>query len=484
MDYLPLFASLAGQPCLLVGGGAVAERKVRQLCAAGARVTVNAPVLSAALEARAAAGEIAVARRHFDDTLVTRHLLVIAATDDRAVNHAVARAAAAAQRFCNVVDDPAVSTFISPSVVDRSPLIVAVSSGGRSPVLARLIRQWLEGQLPARLGALAQWAGRWRAAVRQRLPDAADRRRFWQTLLAGVPAPPVGIAADVLAGREHAADAALDAALDPARAHPPAAGEAWLVGAGPGDPELITLRGLRLLQQADVVLHDRLAAPALLDYARRDAEIINVGKTGGSPSTGQAAINALLVAHVRAGRRVCRLKGGDPYLFGRGGEEALALAAAGLPFQVVPGITAASGCGAYAGIPLTHRNRAHAVTFVTAHRAPGHEPDWAALAAADHTLVVYMAGQRLAGVAASLMAHGRAPDTPAAVIIAGTTASQRRIGGRLADIANRVAAEGAASPTLLYVGEVAGLDPALEWFEPAAGSPAPVHRTAREGASA
>ena len=483
MDHLPLFATLTSQPCLVVGGGAVAERKVRQLRAAGARVTVNAPQLSSALEALAAAGDIQVERRPFDADLVDTHLLVIAATSDREVNHDVARVAAVARRLCNVVDDPAASTFISPSVVDRTPLIIAVSSGGRSPVLARLVRQWLETRLPVRLGALAHWAGRWREHVARHLPDGQVRRRFWEELLAGVPEPPEGMAADVLAGREQRADTALAAALDHRPDHGPTTGVAWLVGAGPGDPELITVRGLRLLQQADVVLHDRLAPAGLLGYARRDAEIISVGKTGGGPSTSQADINALLIDRVRAGRRVCRLKGGDPYIFGRGSEEALALAEAGLAFQVIPGITAASGCGAFGGIPLTHRDQAHAVTFVTAHLAPGKEPDWGRLAMTGQTLVVYMTGRRLAEVSATLIAHGRSPDTPAAVIIAGTTAAQRRVSGPLAEIASRVTAAGAGSPTLLYVGEVAGLAAELEWFRPTAVAGDAAYNTTPEGAA-
>lgn len=462
MNQLPIFVTLKGQNCLVVGGGDVAERKVRQLLSAGAAVTVNSPQLSAGLQALVDAQQVAVARRPFDASLIDTHLLVYAATSDRAVNHAVAAAAATALRLCNVVDDPAHSSFISPSIVDRSPLIVAISSGGRAPVLARMLRQQLERWLPLRLGALADWAGQWRDTIKARLPDVAARRRFWEQAFSGT------LSAQVLAGRMQAADdslhRALDAQADTDRTH----GEAWLVGAGPGDPELLSLRGFHLLQHADVVLHDRLIAPELLAFARRDAELIDVGKTGGGPGTSQATINALLLDRVRAGKRVCRLKGGDPYVFGRGSEEAAALAEAGLPFQVIPGITAANGCGAYAGIPLTHRGLAQAVTFVTGHAASddaatGTEPDWATLAALRHTLVIYMSGRKLAVIATELMAQGRSSETPAAVVIAGTLPEQRLVRGTLADIAQRSADAGIGSPALLYVGEVVGLAPQLDW---------------------
>lgn len=456
MDQLPIFVTLKGQPCLVVGGGEVADRKVRQLLAAGATVTVNSLQLVSSLQELLDTKRISAVLDTFDTTLIETHLLVIAATSDRAVNHAVAAAAHKALRLCNVVDDPAHSSFISPSIVDRSPLIVAISSGGRAPVLARMLRQQLERWLPLRLGALADWAGQWRDTIKTRLPDIQARRLFWERTFSGA------LSNHVLAGRMQAADDALRSALDAQADAGSVSGEAWLVGAGPGDPELLSLRGFHLLQHADVVLHDRLVAPELLAFARRDAEFIDVGKTGGSPGTSQAQINALLLARVRTGKRVCRLKGGDPYVFGRGSEEAEVLAQAGLRFQVVPGITAANGCGAYAGIPLTHRGLAQAVTFVTGHLAPdsdvaGDDLNWAALAALKQTLVIYMSGRKLAAIAAQLMNHGRAGQTPAAVVIAGTTPQQRIISGTLADIAQRAADAGLGSPALLYVGEVVGL---------------------------
>lgn len=473
MNQLPIFLTLKGQACLVVGGGDVAERKVRQLLAAGAAVTVNSPQLVSGLQQLLDDRRIAAVLRPFDATLIDTHLLVIAATSDRTVNHAVAAAARTALRLCNVVDDPAHSSFISPSIVDRSPLIVAISTGGRAPVLARMLRQQLERWLPLRLGELAGWAGQWRDTVKARLPDVTARRRFWEQAFTGAPA------SHVLAGRMQAADEALRSALEQRADADQQGGEAWLVGAGPGDPELLSLRGFHLLQHADVVLHDRLVAPELLAFARRDAELIDVGKTGGGPGTSQAEINALLLARVRAGKRVCRLKGGDPYVFGRGSEEAEVLAQAGLPFQVIPGITAANGCGAYAGIPLTHRGLAQAVTLVTGHgaadsTAADDEPDWSALAALGHTLVIYMSGRKLAAIAALLVAHGRASRTPAAVVIAGSTPEQRLVTGTLADIAQRYAEAGPGSPALLYVGEVVGLAERL-------GRPALARPTARPG---
>lgn len=473
MQHFPLFASLTGQPCLVVGGGVVGERKVKQLLAAGARVTVNAPELAPGLQAAQARGEVQWVRGPFDATLVPHQLLVIAATSDRDVNHAVAAAAAAALRLCNVVDDPEHSSFISPSVVDRSPLLIAVSSGGQSPVLARLVRQRLERWLPARLAELATWAGGWRERVKAARPDVASRRRLWEEVLGGVLDARTGPAQAVIDGRVADADDGLRTLLNRPDGSGTPTGEAWIVGAGPGDPGLLTLNGLHCLQHADVVLHDRLVAPALLAFARRDAELIDVGKTGGGASTSQERINELLVAQVRAGRRVCRLKGGDPYVFGRGSEEALALRAAGLPFRVIPGVTAASGCGAYAGVPLTHRHTAHAVTFVTAHLGSGpetahEEPDWQQLAALGQTLVVYMSGKRLASVSDALRRHGRPDGTPAALVMGGTTADQRVIEGTLADIAERAAAAGVSSPAILYVGDVVALRKDLDWFGPAA----------------
>lgn len=455
MDFFPLFARLADQPCLVVGGGEVARRKVAELLTARARVTVNAPEICPALVELARAHPVRLHHAAFDATLVSEHLLVIAATSDRTINAAVAAASRRAGRLCNAVDDADSSTFIVPATVHRHPITLAISSAGRAPLLARLLRQRLERWLPPGLGNLAAWAGGWRERVRVALPDGAQRRRFWQRLLES-PA-----ARHALAGDEAAADAAAARLLE-AGASDSATGQAWLVGAGPGDPGLITLRGLEALQAADVVLHDRLVNPALLTFARREAELINVGKSPGGAGTSQAAINELLLSRVRAGQRVCRLKAGDPYVFGRGGEEAMALAAAGLQFEVIPGITAATGCGAAVGIPLTHRELANGVTLVTAQgAAEAPAPDWSSLARLDHTLVVYMGAARLGEICQALMDAGRAGETPAAVVSDGTTARQRHVVATLGEIAALSATASLTAPALLFVGKTAALVPLI-----------------------
>jgi len=461
MTHFPLFADLTHQPCLVVGGGEVAARKVARLLRAHARVTVNAPALCDELAGRASSGEIRHVAGEFDTALIPPQLLVIAATSDRAVNRRVADAAALAKRLCNVVDDGELSTCIMPAVVDRSPLVIAVSSAGQSPVLARRLRQQIEAWLPSRIGELATWAGAWREAVRERIHTHAGRLRFWERVFDGDPARAV------LAGDPVAADADMRHALH--AAEPESAGVAWFVGAGPGDPGLITRRGLQLLQDADVILHDRLVSNDILEFARRDAQLISVGKLPGGLPTAQDRINAQLVELVAAGHRVCRLKGGDPFIFGRGAEEVAAVAAAGQAFEVVPGITAAVGCAAATGIPLTHRDFSSAVTFVTAHRAGDSgarttEPDWPLLARGTHTLVIYMGVRRLAEISDDLIRHGRAAATPAALIENGTTDRQRVVGGRLDEIARLATAAGVRPPALLIIGDVVEIADKLDWI--------------------
>jgi uroporphyrin-III C-methyltransferase / precorrin-2 dehydrogenase / sirohydrochlorin ferrochelatase len=301
--------------------------------------------------------------------------LVVAATSRAAVNAWVAHQAEVRNIPVNVVDDRLLSRFIMPAIVDRSPVIVAVSSGGDAPVLTRRLREKLEAFLPSRIGRLAELAGAWRGQVKRRIRDPLQRRKFWERFFDG-PA-----AADMLAGRERQAQDSVEQSLrlaDDSNWR----GEVALVGAGPGDPGLLTLRALRLLQDADVVLHDRLVSQAVLALVRRDAELVSVGKAAGHAPIPQEQINTLLIEHARAGKRVVRLKGGDPFVFGRGGEELEALAAAGVRFEVVPGVTAAAGCAAYAGIPLTHRDYAQSLTLVTGHFKVGeaHAVDWQGLA--------------------------------------------------------------------------------------------------------
>ncbi len=460
MDYLPIFMKLVDAPCLLVGGGAVAARKAELLLRAGARITVVAPRIGEELERRRAAGEVICRVREFAASDLEGCALVVAATDRPLVNRFVSEHARARRLPVNVADAPELCSFVLPAIVDRSPLLVAVSSGGRAPLLARALRVRLESLIPAAYGHLAAFAGAHRQAVKRRFASLLERRRFWEDALEG----PIGEA--VLRGDEAQAEHALNAALG---AGAPTGGAVWLVGAGPGDPDLLTFRALRLMQRADVVLYDRLVAAPVLDLVRREAERVYVGKSRSRHALDQQEITDLMVRLARAGKRVLRLKGGDPFVFGRGGEEIAGLAAQGIPFEVVPGITAASGCAAYAGIPLTHRDHAQACVFVTGHGRDGPpQVDWSALARPRQTLVFYMGLRNLALIAAELCRHGLAPETPAAVIEQGTTAGQRVIAATLADLSERVRAAEVRSPALIIVGDVVRLRESLTWFAPPA----------------
>ena len=463
MEHLPIFLRLAGQPCLVVGGGAVAARKVRLLRRAGANVTVAAPGLEPGLAALRDRGEIRHHGAPWDPSRLAGQRLVIAATDDRRTNADVAAAADAAGILCNAVDDGAASRFILPAIVDRSPVVVAIGTGGHAPLLAQRLKSRLERWLPARIGRVAERAGRWRALVRKRFASPDARRRFWERFFDG-PA-----AEHILAGRDRQADRLVRLELiEGVTPHARHAGEAWIVGAGPGDPGLVTVRAQQLIAAADVVLHDRLVSAEILDYARKEAELVDVGKTAGSRSMSQEAINELLVRKVREGRHVCRLKGGDPFVFGRGGEEVRALAAAGLPYQVVPGITAAAGAAAYAGVPLTMRGTSGSVTLATARLTAGAAPDWQALARPGGTLALYMSAGALDEAASELQRHGLPPGTPAAMVENATTSRQRVVAASLADIAAEAAAAGIAAPAVLFVGESAALAAELGWFDGAA----------------
>ncbi|MFQ2343992.1 siroheme synthase CysG [Aeromonas dhakensis] len=455
MDYLPIFCRLDNKPVLLVGGGEVAQRKARLLLDAGAQLTVVAPELDPELAELAANDSIEWLAGEFAPQQLAGKWLVVAATDRREVNALVYQSANQARIFSNVVDDPKRSSFIMPSIIDRSPLMVAISSGGKAPVLARLLREKLEALLPQHLGAVAAFAGSLRDRVKARFATMGERRRFWERLLG---ADRLGQA---LARGDHASANQLADTLfaEESKAH----GEVVLVGAGPGDPGLLTLHALRQMQQADVVVYDRLVSDEVMALVRRDAKRIFVGKQAGNHCVPQEGINQLLLEEAKKGQRVVRLKGGDSFIFGRGGEELETLVGTGIGFQVVPGITAASGCAAYAGIPLTHRDHAQSVRFVTAHGKGGaRDLDWPLLAKDKQTLVFYMGLSSCATIREQLLAHGKGGDTPVALIERGTQPSQRVIRGTLDQLPEL--AIGVESPALIMVGSVVTLADSLAWF--------------------
>ena len=460
MDYLPIFLAIKGEPCLLVGGAHAAEPKARLLLRAGARLVVVAPALTPGLRELTGAAGVTWHRRSFRDDDLNGMKLVIVAADDDILAGSVASAAQARGIPVNAVDRRSLCSFILPSILDRSPLVVAVSTGGAAPILARILRARMETTIPAQFGRLARFLGEVRPTVLRQIADSALRRRF----LEGVVDGPIG--EQVLAGRE---DEARDAIASAIAEHGSAgaAGEVYLVGAGPGDPDLLTFRALRLMQKADVVVYDRLVSKAVLDLTRRDAERIYAGKQPGYHAIPQHEINDLLARLALAGKRVLRLKGGDPFIFGRGGEEIETLAALGIPFQVVPGITAASGCAAYAGIPLTHRDHAQSCIFVTGRRKIEEETlDWDSLVRPNQTVVIYMGLAGLDTICNGLLRHGIPPQTPAALIEQGTTAAQAVHTGTVGTLASTIEGKGVRAPTLVIVGEVVRLRDKLDWYHP------------------
>ncbi len=459
MRHLPLFHNYQGKRALCVGGGKVAARRVHTLQEAGLTVDVIAPCILPALT-------LAVTERggqcfehgwRGDETLQT-YVLVIAATDQHAINQAIA---ARAKQCCvpvNVADDAASCDFVFPTIIDRSPLTIAVASGVASPLLSVLLKQRIEALVPASYGRLADLLGEFRATVRAKIADAGQRTDFWRQVLQG------HIAESVLSGKPDHARQLLQHALDDPQ-HFVSHGEVYLIGAGPGDPDLLTLRATRLLQQADVVLYDRLVSPAVLEFARMDAEKLYVGKRRSEHSVPQEGINQLLVDYAKQGKRVARLKGGDPFIFGRGGEEIEQLADEKIPFQVVPGITAASGCASYCGIPLTHRDYARSVRFVPGQLKDGSlDLPWQELVADDLTVVFYMGLHAVAHIADGLIQHGRRADTPIALIEHGTLPEQRVYVSTLQTIARDIEGKEIHAPTLLIVGQVVSLHEKLAWF--------------------
>ncbi len=459
MDYFPVFLDLKKRRCLLVGGGDVATRKGRMLAKSGAVLRVVAPEISAELRELVAQHHGELLLREYQQGDMDECVLAVAATDIESLNKQISDDAKQKHIPVNVVDTPALCTYITPAIIDRSPLMIAISSGGEAPVLARLVRAKLETLIPMSYGKLAQLASRWRDRVKARFDEGDSRRKFWEKILQG-PAAELAMngqieQADKIIGDEIASK---DGTFTQ--------GEVYLVGGGPGDPELLTLKALRLMQQADVVLYDRLVSDGVMDLVRRDAERIYVGKRRNEHAMQQENINQLLVDLAKQGKRVLRLKGGDPFIFGRGGEEIELLAQNHIPFQVVPGITAASGCAAYAGIPLTHRDYAQSVRFVTGHlKSDSANLQWPELANPTQTIVFYMGLVGLRDICASLIAHGRASSTPVALIERGTTQHQRVLIADLATIADVVAAQEVHAPTLFVVGDVVRLHENLKWFK-------------------
>jgi uroporphyrin-III C-methyltransferase/precorrin-2 dehydrogenase/sirohydrochlorin ferrochelatase len=457
--YFPAFFDLDGQNVLIVGGGEVALRKATLLERTGALITVVAPQIAPELMQRAAGGGLKLAIREFSPSDLDGMRLVIVATPHRAVNRWIAKLSESRNIPVNVVDDAQASRFIVPAIIDRDPVLVAISTGGTSPVLARRLRERLEALIPKRIGEFASWLEALRETARRKLRDTAERRRFFEAVVDGA------AARRFIEGDRQGALRLARRLLATTSTGPRAAGEVTLVGAGPGDPELLTLKALRALQDADVILHDRLVPAAVLDLARRDAVRVSVGKAAGHIGSTQEEINALLIEHASRGKRVVRLKGGDPFVFGRGGEELQALAAAQISFSVVPGITAATGCAAYAGIPLTHRDHSHSVTFVAGHaHGEGKEPDWRALAMQGGTAVFYMGLARLEHIVEKLLEHGAESTRPAGLIAQGTTADQRVVTATLATIRAVAFNAKLESPALLVVGDVVALHSSLAWF--------------------
>nr|WP_231609240.1 siroheme synthase CysG [Pseudoalteromonas sp. NZS37] len=456
VQYLPIFTKLDNKPVLVVGGGEVALRKCRAFLKARASVTLVAPWFCNELKEHAHNNEVTLIDAYFDESHLDGKMLVIAATDRDEVNNDVFELANARNVFVNVVDDQPKCTFIFPSIVDRDPITIAISSAGTAPVLARRLREKLETLIPHHIGPLATLVGGFRDKVKKRFKHFSDRRQFWEGVFDS------SVVSKVQTGDTQAAQQQLEQMLD-AKAEPE--GEVYVVGAGPGDPELLTLKALQLMQQADVVVYDFLVSDEIMELVRRDADLICVGKRLGDHSVVQDDTNQMLVDLAKQGKKVCRIKGGDPFIYGRGGEEVQVLAANNVNYQIVPGITAAAGCSAYAGIPLTHRDHAQAIQFVTGHcKKDGQELDWQSLAKANQTLAIYMGVIKSPHIQSELLKHGRKADTPVAIIENGTRKNQRVVTGQLGELADLIERNSIISPALLIIGEVAALHSQLAWF--------------------
>ena len=458
MEHLPIFIKIKQKPTLVVGGGDIALRKINLLLKAQAKADCLSPLFCEDIKNLSKDGHTTLINKSFDQTDIKDYSMIIAATDDKSVNSLISSIAQDKKIPVNVVDSPELSSFIMPSIVDRSPLIIAVSSSGKAPVLSRIIRAKLETVIPSAYGTLAEIAGEYRQKVKERFLKIKDRRAFWEATFSGV------IAEKVFSGRISEAKEDIQRQLDESVEMD--LGEVYLVGAGPGDPDLLTFKALRLIQQADVVLYDRLVSKGVMELVRRDSELIYVGKKGGSDkSTKQVDINDQLVELAKTGKRVCRLKGGDPFIFGRGGEEIESLSEHGIPFQVVPGITAASGCSSYAGIPLTHRDYSQSCRFVTAHLKNGTTNlPWEEFIIDQQTIVFYMALSGAKYICEKLMEHGMDKDMPIAIIEKGTMPEQKVYISSLIELPDLLEREDIHAPTLMIVGEVVKLNEKLHWY--------------------
>ncbi|MEO1917481.1 MAG: siroheme synthase CysG [Candidatus Thioglobus sp.] len=458
MNYLPIFIDIKQQPCLVVGGGDIALRKINLLLKANAAITCVSKECCDGIEELVKDNKITRIEKAFEATDINAQVLIVSATDDSGLNAQVSELAKAANIPVNVVDSPDLCSFIMPSIVDRSPIVIAISSAGKAPVLARLIRAKLESTIPHAYGKLAELAGNFRDQVKAKFNNIEDRRYFWEKTFSGI------VAEKVFSGKVDEAKADLQAQLDGSRDS--GVGEVYLVGGGPGDPDLLTFKALRLMQQADVILYDRLVSDGVMELVRRDAELIYVGKERDNHAVPQGDINQLLVDLAKQGRRVCRLKGGDPFIFGRGGEEIETLAENGIPFQVVPGITAASGCSTYSGIPLTHRDYSQSCRFVTGHLKDGSmNLPWNELAVEQQTIVFYMALVGARHLSEQLIAHGMRGDMPVALVEKGTTPDHQVYVTTLAGLPDLVENTTIHAPTLIIVGEVVKLREKLNWFD-------------------
>ncbi len=459
MKHLPIFLSIKNRSCLVVGAGPVAARKAGMLIKAGASVEVVAPHCSDSMQELLDTSDATYLQREYQPADLSHKHIAIAATNCRTLNAEIAAVALQSELLCNVADNPDAGNFILPSIIDRDPLYIAISSGGNSPILSRILKNRLDAFVPASYGRLASLAGQYRDRIKSRFKNTTTRKRFWENALSG------NVAELMLDGKEQSAHHLIEQQLaDTQLEAEQSTGEVYLVGAGPGNPDLLTFRALRLMQQADVVLHDRLVAPAILAMCNPNAEQIYVGKRRADHSMPQTGINQTLVDHALAGKRVLRLKGGDPFIFGRGGEEIETLAEHNIPFQVVPGITAASGCASYAGIPLTHRDHAQSCTFVTGHLKDGSiDLDWHKLVGTEQTLVCYMGLLGLPVICRQLITHGLPHDTPAALVERGTTSNQKVYTGTVESLPQVIASQEVTAPTLIIIGSVVTLREKLDW---------------------